>query len=424
MRIWNKLLFILFGILLSLLVLEAGLQTCSLAYSMHKNYRNETSLRKNERPYKILCLGESTTDGQYPKFLEEILNSRNLGISFSVIDKGHTGTFTDLILLNLESYIKRYNPDMVVTMMGVNDKRRDVVVLANAADRFYARLKTYKLAKSLKFHINVKYNILKNKCFNSSNQAVIKSQFGVSDTCSASVYNADNNFSNKFHEYLSAAKIFSGQGLMAEAERMFFKAISVNPKNDQAYVELANFYLYRKQGPFKEAENMYLKAISINPKNDRACVPLASLYKQLGKYEEARSVYIKLLDNNSDVNKSDIYIKFLSEKNINKYYGPATQHNYIKLRDELKNRNIRHVCVEYPTRDITYLKEMIGSDSNVIFVDNEKSFKDVVEKEGYDIYFIDKFAKDWGHCTGKGNKLLAQNIADAILKTLQKTIKQ
>ena len=44
--------------------------------------------------YRILCLGESTTQGQYPPFLEETLNRRNIGIKFSVIDKGVCGIET------------------------------------------------------------------------------------------------------------------------------------------------------------------------------------------------------------------------------------------------------------------------------------------------------------------------------------------
>jgi len=52
----------------------------------------------------------------------------------------------------------------------------------------------------------------------------------------------------------------------------------------------------------------------------------------------------------------------------------------------------------------------------VIFVDNERIFKDAIGKKGYNKYFTDMFGGDFGHCTQKGNKLLAENIANAILK--------
>ena len=49
-------------------------------------------------------------------------------------------------------------------------------------------------------------------------------------------------------------------------------------------------------------------------------------------------------------------------------------------------------------------------------MDNEKVFKQALRKASYDEYFRDNFAGDFGHCTPNGNRLLAENIADTILK--------
>lgn len=46
----------------------------------------------------------------------------------------------------------------------------------------------------------------------------------------------------------------------------------------------------------------------------------------------------------------------------------------------------------------------------------ETGIREAVKKDGYDTYFVDRFAGDFGHCTVKGNKLLADNIAAAILR--------
>ncbi len=67
-------------------------------------------------------------------------------------------------------------------------------------------------------------------------------------------------------------------------------------------------------------------------------------------------------------------------------------------------------------RSIESLKKMFEKEEDSIFVDNEKLFKKVVEKEGYDEYFRDMLGGDFGHCTSKGNQLLAENIANTILK--------
>jgi len=49
-------------------------------------------------------------------------------------------------------------------------------------------------------------------------------------------------------------------------------------------------------------------------------------------------------------------------------------------------------------------------------VDNERIFKETVSNDGYEAYFKDAFAGDFGHCTEKGNRLLAENIANTIIK--------
>jgi len=66
-------------------------------------------------------------------------------------------------------------------------------------------------------------------------------------------------------------------------------------------------------------------------------------------------------------------------------------------------------------RSIEPLKRIFGDQQGIIFVDNEKVFKDAVRKQGYTQYFLDMFGGDFGHCTKKGNRLLAENIANVIL---------
>ncbi|MFA4993548.1 MAG: hypothetical protein WC571_06240, partial [Candidatus Omnitrophota bacterium] len=94
----------------------------------------------------------------------------------------------------------------------------------------------------------------------------------------------------------------------------------------------------------------------------------------------------------------------------------VTVDNYRKLKQVLDKRKIKFVCVQYPMRSIQPLKKIFQGDEDIVFVDNERIFKDVVRKEGYSAYFIDMFGGDFGHCTPEGNRLLAENIANAIIK--------
>jgi ABC-type antimicrobial peptide transport system permease subunit len=62
------------------------------------------------------------------------------------------------------------------------------------------------------------------------------------------------------------------------------------------------------------------------------------------------------------------------------------------------------------------LKKIFEGEEGISFVDNEEVFKSAVLRDGYCKYFIDIFGGDFGHCTDKGNRLLAENIANVILK--------
>jgi len=59
---------------------------------------------------------------------------------------------------------------------------------------------------------------------------------------------------------------------------------------------------------------------------------------------------------------------------------------------------------------------MLKPYNNIIFVDNEKIFLDALKETSYRDIFRDRFGGDFGHCTIKGNRLLATNVANVILK--------
>ena len=117
---WKKIALMIFGLFLSILFIEAGLRLGGLILSSLQEHRNMHAVMQ-KGTYRIMCLGESTTAGQYPSFLEDILNQRNIGVRFSVINKGIPATNTEVILSELKGNLNKYKPDMVVVMMGIND---------------------------------------------------------------------------------------------------------------------------------------------------------------------------------------------------------------------------------------------------------------------------------------------------------------
>lgn len=80
--------------------------------------------------YRILCLGESTTapafdearwDYSWPAQLSELLRRRYPGRRVQVINKGVPSTNSAAVVAALPGYLDKFHPDLVISMLGVND---------------------------------------------------------------------------------------------------------------------------------------------------------------------------------------------------------------------------------------------------------------------------------------------------------------
>jgi len=587
----QKILLLLLGVCLFLVLFEAGLRLAGFINLVSQRQRN--SLSGHQADLRILCIGESTTAGQYPVFLEEILNARNTGIRFSVIDKGIIGAHTGLILRKLEDFVIEYKPDMVVAMLGINDlevllpynRRADSKII-----RFIQTLKTYKFTSLLCLHMVARIGerqLLRDMQAAAKNgrgpQASRNAQHKESSaeasyTEQASAYLAEGKLVQATEQFVKALELNprnyaanSGMGWVclnlrkyAEAERFFKAAIRLGPDDDLAYLGLARLYgnqkkhyqardLYSrilKQSPYNDnalvglgctwialgdyakAEEFLKKAASLNPENDSCLVELGWLYGQKQNLDEAKEYLNKAIALNPKNIRaynelSRIYTKEnkltqakeAMEKTIAlnpessgayvsagwyyqnakdfpraeesfkqaKHFGlhnewaytelawlyqdqarldkaeevllegirnmpesirlysalslicdlmgkpePAqryaqeaedlrqrhtvTAQNYRKIKFVLERKGITLVCVQYPLRSLEPLKRIFDDQTGMIFVDNERVFKAALKNASYRSYFVDMFAGDFGHCTQEGNRLLAENIANTIIK--------
>lgn len=392
----TKITLIIFGFFLFLILLEIGLRLGGFIFLSLQEYRNRISISK-KGSYRIMCLGESTTvvggDHSYPSQLEKVLNERNLGIKFSVINKGVTGIYSSAIVTQLEGNLNKYKPDMVTVMMGANDGGKHLpygYATTLKTGPFFTYFRTYKLVSLLWLHIVTKLK-----------------ETGIyrpkEDKGLAIPYQAEESFKKAIElnprndaAYTSLGRIYRNQGKYSQAEEAFKKAIELNPRNDEAYLFLG--WIYLEENNLLRAEESYKKAIELNPENDKLYAGLAMTYQEIGRDESAQECYKKANDLRLDC------------------YNPVTRHNYLRLKEILDKKGIKLACVQYPVRSVESLKKIFESREGIIFVDNEKVFKEALKKRSYKEYFIDIFGGDFGHCTYKGNRLLAGNIANVILK--------
>ncbi|MDD5080220.1 MAG: tetratricopeptide repeat protein [Candidatus Omnitrophica bacterium] len=407
----HKILLAAFGVLLSLILLELGMRIGAQAILYAQGLKNMIAAQR-QGACRILCLGESTTAlggaDAYPAQLEQILNSSGSGKEFTVLNAGIVAAHTQTIVSQLEGRLDKYRPDMVIVMMGINDGYDRNIPYVNGRGLrrrlrdFIMSLKTVKLARSINMSIRA-----------------------------PSVKTTDcGKYASEDKGYFEQALLYRHQGKFIEAAELFRKALSFNPMNDMVYLELGCTYIFQgdyaaaqkilqegmalspgndsmyywfgvlcmEQGKHLSAEEFFSKAARINPLNDRAYGGLGTLYGSLNRKDDSRISYD------------------MADKARLDYYNPSTRNNFLRIKKITGDRGIKLICAQYPMHSVESLKRIFsGDDGNIVFVDNSRIFKEAVGKEGYPAYFTDMFAGDFGHCTARGNRLLAQNIADTIL---------
>ena len=268
-------------------------------------------------------------------------------------------------------------------------------------------------------------------------------------------------------QLVQLARYCHSLGDFDEAEQLFLQALSSEPAYADGYAEMGRFLIWRDR--HQEAEQMCRKAIEIDPEHELAWAELGDICKSLGREDEAKRMYQKALDINplNNIAFRILIVLYLEERNYDKVeqlcrkileidprndvalgimavcrqargeedsakeyfaranelragtFNPKVAENHRKAQELAREKGIPLVCVQYPMRKVDNLKRMFPDPGGIIFVDNEAVFKTALESVSYADLFTDCFAGDFGHCTPRGNRLLAENIAGTILPVIR-----
>ncbi len=438
----KKFLLVILGIILSLVVLECGLRLTGWGISYYQQYRNNKALRSKSQ-YTIMCLGESTTAGQYLIQLQQILDKKYPD-KFSVIDCGIPGAFLKNILDSLEHNITKYNPNIAICMMGINnglvkyEQIEDVENIEYIKKSKNINLKIYNLCLLIKNHI---VSLLKKEVFanvNTKNQDMYKyaielkekGKFKEAESQLKDILKIETDNEMAFIELMILYSDFLGErnigyNMAIEAlnknfsyskewcYRIIFDFISEN-RND----EEMKYYI-------NKAINQDIKIFSTREKyNIYNCIK-----KQLTENEKYK--ILDIMSGNNDTYYGMIGIEKLEQKGhqeAEKYFDKAeeirlnfpnteTYNLYKLIIKKLIDNNIKVICMQYPMRSILPLEEQLKNEpyyDKLTFVSNEALFKKALMKRSYDEIFSDQFAGDFGHCTELGNTLIAKNIVNTL----------
>lgn len=164
-------------------------------------------------------------------------------------------------------------------------------------------------------------------------------------------------------------KYYLEKGARGDAEDEYLKLISLEPKNNELYMELAK--LYREDRKFDDAISVLNEIYNDNLDNLEICKLLGDTYYDSGRFEEALGVYGKALGAHPE--SFDLYYAMgmtytmLNDFNSAKeYYDKAAKIN--SYRDEVANLNlgqILYIIGEYDEAQ-KFFEKLIMSDDDKI----------------------------------------------------------
>lgn len=499
--------------------------------------------------YRILCLGESTTAGidageqSYPDLLEDILNEKAAGKArFEVTNGGRPGTTTDVILARLPEMLEEHDPDIVVTMMGVNDGHlidpvfqtgsslrvwkliemlyhsyrpppvedqvEDMLVRAEAALQHRPDT-TAELAAQVqqlapadaRGHLTlaearVAQNQIESaaasyvKAFEVDAPAVVGYAFGVENPFVGVLDWVASRMPQSSDALAARAVIAFRRRDTAGAEYYSRRSTEIDPRNTVAWVVRGRVLEIMEST--EEARRSYEAAVAANPRlvyllagdlligsPELAAVAAAAprpkdpalkvtptsqelwfrrarseldeglrglhlkqSWEQIarGATQDAAKGLQGLADaddevsarvrirahgqlavlalQDGDADRAEEHHRAVEEL-LRSGTNPTTATNYLELHRVLVSRDIPLVAVQYPMRPLETLQRLLEpASSGVVFVDNERAFKDMLLGRPYTEIFTDLFAGDFGHLTVEGNRLLATNVSEGILRLI------
>jgi len=425
---WQRLALVVFGLLLAVVLLEAGLRIAGLVFLSVQERRNQLSLREGHT-YRVLCIGESTTalggGDSYPSQLERSLNARGKGVSFSVINRGLPAVTTDVIVGQLEENLARYRPDVVVAMMGINDPPDAEVTDGQRLTAFVEAFRTYKLLRWIWLGTRARLASWRRAADRGTEEALARRVRDNPHDAAA---------------WLELGLVQMGAHEHAEAEATLRHAIALDPTAQTPRVALVQLYWFsdRPEDARRAAEELVDAGLANDAVRDwlrHAPATLATWYAQHGRLDDAerelqtfhprtpaeRAYLLRTLGSlarmRGDQASAEDYLR-RADALASDDLSERTRRSYLEMLRLLEASGIPLVAVQYPVRSIEPLRRLLGARKDVWIVDNEAVFKEALRQAPYAEYFVDTFGGDFGHTTPQGAHLLAENVAQSILAGL------
>lgn len=397
------------------LSLELGLRFAGWILGLPQFTHN---LRTDKNAYVIVVLGESTSASPFstwPALLEEILNKTSKKHTYLVFNEAIPGTNTLYIAARLTNNLNRYKPDMVVTMMGINDGGLHLIYDSSKKIPLSYTIETLRTVKLIRWVV----------------QSVQRNWYRANTT--GSIVNKPFPVDKEERGKLMDQAFAEGQKNNTQlAIALMQRAIKLDPSFDGSYRHIG--WLYLQEGKFADAEKAFLSAYtiatSLSTHADNQTERI-KYWNSLG-IDTVRddivsgltAAWMGMGKSHDDISRA--LSRFLIPEDV---FGitptdtsfAVTAYHYKLLARILAGRGIPYVAMQYPTRSITQLEDYLSDYPETVLVSNEENFRLALKDHSYEELFTDHMTKTFGHTTKLGDMLIAEHLAGRILETVEST---
>lgn len=412
----KKAVLIFVGIILAFVIGEAALRLSGYLYyrqrMKHDKLQPQQSSRRDALPggsaqeaglTKVLCLGDSWTFGtgaaagyEYPAQLQAILDRQAPG-KYRVYNQGEPGFTSTKLLARLPGILDKYEPQIVVVLIGLNDMSNpfpeEIILLSGTGRRFYFRAVSFitglRMSKAIAF------------CIDGARRKFISAGKGPHKQSPAPIH-------PESARCFAKGEVAYNSGLLDEAKEYFKKALEFAPHNEEALNLLG--HLYQSERRFDDAVSMYGRIIDLNPYTpyrEHLYRFLFLIYQDKSISPACRrkiiSLVKKIASDGMFTNPGPPF--FLRHKQAMKNLS----HNLHKMNELIKSRQAVPIFQTYLRMPYLLYDELRGfrSGNSAVFVDNKRDF-DVSEVKEY-------FAFPDDHPNAKGYNIIAENVGRKIL---------
>ena len=406
-----KVASIVLTLAVGLLLIEGGMRAAGVILLAPARQQNAIAPADAQR-LRILAVGESTSqdffatgsDGAWPRTLETELRHR--GINARVYNEARGGLTSPFHVSRLRKLLELYRPQIVITLMGINDDRSTLRYDDNAAFRrgqTFAELRVVRLVRWVRDRVTAAFTCRLDRPPRDPAIDAGPIAAGIALARREPIARVEQELRRTIpddHE-LGLALLQVGRQL----------------DQGQAYVDRA-FALF----PLHH-DIAFWELVGLRGDPDRCAAVSAQLLRcGLNIPDEILAQIENCLPPAHRLKAADSFVsRGLSPV---RPVAPLTAYHYRTFHRILQEHHALHIAMQYPTMPLddlkAYFREPDGrvpvEFQDIEFVTNQDNFHRALGQHPYDEVFRDRFRVTWGHPTSFGHRLIAESALAATLR--------